>query len=114
MGGKNSREGIVEICINNLWGRVCVYGWNTRVANVTCHHAGFLDTNSKYPIYNLLLNFLFYFLLDVIHKIVYNATLSVHSAGLICQGNESSLLDCEIVSSSYCYQYTAAYVTCRG
>ena len=47
VGGKNSREGIVEICINNLWGRVCINGWDTRAANVTCRHAGFLDTISK-------------------------------------------------------------------
>ena len=41
VGGKDSREGIVEICINNLWGRVCTRGWDTGAANVTCRHAGF-------------------------------------------------------------------------
>ena len=48
VGGKNSREGIVEICINNLWGRVCTSGWNTRVANVTCRHAGFPSQGNIY------------------------------------------------------------------
>ena len=48
VGGKDSREGIVEICINNLWGRVCTSGWNTRVANVTCRHAGFPSQGNIY------------------------------------------------------------------
>ena len=73
----------------------------------------FLTLSVNFAIYNLLLNFYFTFLLDAIHKSVYNATLSVHSAELICQGNESSLLDCEIVSR-YCPRYLAGYVTCTG
>ena len=56
MGGKNSREGIVEICINNLWGRVCTRGWDTRAANVTCRHAGF---SSQGYIYVCVCMFLF-------------------------------------------------------
>ena len=50
MGGKNNREGIVEICINNLWGRVCTSGWNTGVANVTCRHAGFSSQGTLFTL----------------------------------------------------------------
>ena len=48
MGGKNSGGGIVEICINNLWGRVCTNGWDTREANVACRHAGFSPQGNIY------------------------------------------------------------------
>ena len=54
VGGDSNREGIVEICINNLWGGVCVNGWDTRAANVSCRHAGFLDTDCKLSIYDIL------------------------------------------------------------
>ena len=50
VGGKNNREGIVEICINNLWGRVCTSGWNTGVANVTCRHAGFSSQGTLFTL----------------------------------------------------------------
>ena len=50
VGGNNSREGIVEICINNLWGRVCTRGWDTRAANVTCHHAGFSSQGTLFTL----------------------------------------------------------------
>ena len=50
VGGKNSREGIVEICINNLWGKVCINGWDTRAANVTCRHAGFSSQGTLFTL----------------------------------------------------------------
>ena len=39
--GNSIGEGLVEICINNLWGRLCPNNWNVLAANVTCRHAGF-------------------------------------------------------------------------
>ena len=111
MGGKNSREGIVEICINNLWGRVCTIDWDTRAANVTCRHAGFSSQGNIYVCVCVFLFLITNILTDVIHKFVYNTSLSVHSAKFNCRGNERSLLDCEI-QSSYCFRYSALHVTC--
>ena len=108
VGGKDSREGIVEICINNLWGRVCTSGWDTRAANVTCRHAGFLSQGNMKK--SFCHNF---FLIDIIHRTVYNFSLSVHSTSFDCHGNESSLLDCKLYNS-YCSQYWTEYVSCRG
>ena len=73
----------------------------------------FLILSVNFAIYNLLLNSYFTFLLDAIHKFVSNTSLSLHLAGLICQGTELSLLDCEIVSR-YCPSYLAGYVACTG
>ena len=34
------QQGRVEICINNIWGRVCSNAWNTSDAEVTCRQLG--------------------------------------------------------------------------
>ena len=40
-GGKNEREGRVEICYNGVWGSVCDYGWDKMGANVVCTQLGY-------------------------------------------------------------------------
>ena len=41
VGGQNEFEGRVEVCINNVWGTICDYGWNSADASVACRQAGF-------------------------------------------------------------------------
>ena len=38
MGGSNSLEGRVEVCINRAWGTICDNGFNAEDATVICNH----------------------------------------------------------------------------
>ncbi len=39
--GRNTREGRVEVCRNNAWGRVCSSSWGTNDAKVVCRELGY-------------------------------------------------------------------------
>ena len=41
MGGANDTLGLVEVCINNGWGGVCVDHFGTNDAEVVCNQLGF-------------------------------------------------------------------------
>ena len=38
----NPREGHVEVCLNGMWGGVCMKNWDTVDAEVVCFLLGFL------------------------------------------------------------------------
>jgi len=41
VGGKNPREGRLEVCHNGIWGTVCDDGFNEAAARVVCYSLGF-------------------------------------------------------------------------
>ena len=41
IGGRDEREGRVEICYNRVWGTVCAYGWDEIDAHVVCTQLGY-------------------------------------------------------------------------
>ena len=41
LGGGNSSEGIVELCIGEEWGALCAEGWDQEDANVVCRQLGY-------------------------------------------------------------------------
>ena len=47
VGGRNNLQGIIEICSNNIWGRVCTNIWSTADAEVTCRQLGFRYTSKS-------------------------------------------------------------------
>ena len=57
--GPPRRAGIVEICLNSHWGRVCRNGWDNKDAAVVCNQLGY-GTEGKCLkiIYALLLTIL--------------------------------------------------------
>ena len=40
VNGTTTSEGIVEVCLNGVWGNVISSGWNTPAAEVVCRQLG--------------------------------------------------------------------------
>ena len=74
MHGGDYNEGILEIYHRSRWGAVCDDGWGSEESIVACKQLGFISYVS------------------------YEYRRSVHNSfwldNVICNGNESSLLDC--------------------
>ena len=41
VGGLTPTEGLVEICLNGVWGSVCSYWWDDSAASVVCRQLGY-------------------------------------------------------------------------
>ena len=54
VNGTSQYSGRVEICANNIWGKVCENGWSPFDAIVVCNQLGF--TGSGINTYNIKLN----------------------------------------------------------
>ncbi|VDI52977.1 deleted in malignant brain tumors 1 protein [Mytilus galloprovincialis] len=78
-GGKSKSEGLVEVKINGTWGSICGWYMTNKVATVICRQRGFM-----YGVY-------------VVNHSYGNTTGPVWISRAYCHGNESSILDCELV-----------------
>uniref|UniRef100_A0A2A4J826 protein-lysine 6-oxidase n=1 Tax=Heliothis virescens TaxID=7102 RepID=A0A2A4J826_HELVI len=76
-GGKNHKEGRVEIYHNKAWGSICPDGWTIYEANTVCRHLGLGYAEQA------LQTYVFGF-----------SRITV--SGLTCDGNENSLFECKL------------------
>ena len=54
VGGDLEQEGILEICVNGLWGTVCSSGWSTIDSLVACKQMGYDFGICKHTIINFI------------------------------------------------------------
>ena len=47
MNGRNNKEGVVEVCEQGHWVKICNDEWTNREAKVVCRQLGFLQHNSS-------------------------------------------------------------------
>ena len=47
VGGSNANEGRIEVFFNNVWGSVCMNGFNEKEAGVVCRQLGFPSSNAQ-------------------------------------------------------------------
>ena len=95
-----TREGRIEICVNNAWGTVCDEFFDNNDATVACTQLSGFRNTSMYEYYT------YYDLHDImfsdalIGAVFLNrgsievGTGPIYLSELICTGDESSLLDC--------------------
>ena len=99
-----TREGRVEICYNNEYGTVCDDKWDIIDAGVVCQQLNFSFENSI-PLRRS------YFPSGS------NTSLSnIFLDNLVCEGDESSLLDCShnVIGEHNCDHTEDAGVRCEG
>ena len=46
MGGRNPKEGVVEVCVLGHWAKTCNDKWTNREAEVVCRQLNYLSPDS--------------------------------------------------------------------
>ena len=99
MQGNTTTSGLVEVCLNNVWGTVCVdYDWGIADAQVACRQLGLPITGATtFAVY-----------------VVPDGTRVNWLRYVSCVGTESTLFKCSSVltGNNNCYQSYAG-VNCQ-
>jgi deleted-in-malignant-brain-tumors protein 1 len=102
-GGRHYREGRVEVCRNQQWGRVCDDEWDTNDSTVVCRQLGLSEKGIDVNLYGIWYRNITISGSEAINEIRstpdpewYGAsTLSFFALDDVgCNGSESNLLDC--------------------
>ena len=116
VGGTNTTEGRVEICLNLVWGTVCDDYWGSLDAQVVCRQLGYsADGESKIKQSSTELIFS-----SIAGALAFSTAYFGQGIGPIlldnvhCNGSESSLLDCNHLNQSNCAHNADAGVRCQG
>ena len=96
MNGTNNFDGKVEIYTGN-WDSICTYSWDIKDSDVVCRELGFEGANEA--LYN---------------KYYRSSYYSNIISGVYCQGNESTIFECNYPFSYTRYCSYEAGVVCIG
>ena len=55
VGGTKDYEGRLEVCINNVWGTVCIIGWSNQETRIACKQLGYQELGNM-SIHFILIN----------------------------------------------------------
>ena len=124
VGGANDTLGLVEVCINNGWGGVCVDHFGTNDAEVVCSQLGFShDGIVIYLVVDLCTDCILVINVGISIAISFDTSLifglssgPMYLDQLSCTGKELSLLDCRArpVGLAECDNAKAAGIHCTG
>ena len=98
-GGRSHFEGRVEILIDGEWGTVCDDGWDIRAAHITCRQLGYAGA------------------LQAVSKALFgpgDRKMPVFMGNTMCDGWESSLIECPHRELPNCRHTEDAGVICFG
>ena len=94
VGGLINNEGQMELCINGVWGAVCLYPWNSFAAKLICKQLGYQDYGNVL-LHSVVMNIYYVFLEPTTPK---RSKLSldsiIHVHGAFCDAQHSTLLSC--------------------
>ena len=94
IGGKNQREGLVEVAMGSQWGTICTTDFDIKAAHVICRQLGL-----SYAVTILLAK-------DFIEDMGQEQTGPVHFCNLSCEGNEENVERCRFTKVSSKYPHT--------
>ena len=116
-GGLNSREGRVEYCSGGVWGTVCDNTWDANDAGVVCYQLGYPSVGMPLECSHTYVQLHAHCFLDATP--LYNAYFG-QGAGpvtintIVCSGNEPSISNCIVNTTSSCTHSNDASVRCAG
>ena len=128
VNGTNQYSGRVEICANNIWGRVCGSGWSNYDAIVACNQLGFTGPGkakynmSAFHMYADIWLYFYYLCILYVHVaasaersgIFGSGSGPVLMSGVQCYWNDPSLIECRSSNPAYCSDPEDAGVICEG
>jgi serine protease 12 (motopsin) len=121
MGGRNEREGRVEVFLDGEWGTICGDLWEDTQTKVVCRQLNFFaEDQSKLASggYDTELLFLH---LSVVLTVAHNpeffsgeGTGPVHMDSVLCNGDEPLLVNCSYSVKSDCSHSKDIGIVCPG
>ena len=126
MGGRNEREGRVEIFLDGEWGTICGDLWKDTQTIVVCRQLNFFEEDQSklasgfFQVVMIATELLFLHL-SVVLTVAHNpeffsgeSTGPVHMDSVLCNGDEPMLVNCIYSVQSDCSHSKDIGIVCPG